>query len=59
MSRDTARASGRRSIIGMGGLPDSCYMWRQGGALDARRGPDDPMPTLERSANDHTAVTRL
>ena len=54
-----ARAAAAESIIGMGGLPDSCYMWRRGGALDARRGPDDPMPTIERSANDHTAVTRL
>jgi hypothetical protein len=54
-----ARAAAAESIIGMGGLPDSCYMWRQGGALDARRGPDDPIPTLEPSANDHTAVTRL
>ena len=36
------------SVIGMGGLPDSCYMWRRGGALDRLRGPDDPLPTLER-----------
>jgi hypothetical protein len=50
---------GRRVDHRHGGLPDSCYMWRRGGALDALRGPDDPMPTIEQSANDHTAVTRL
>lgn len=41
-----ARAAAADSLIGMGGLPDSCYMWRRGGALDRRRGPDDPVPTL-------------
>jgi hypothetical protein len=24
----------------MGGLPDSCYMWRQGGALERARAAD-------------------
>jgi hypothetical protein len=28
------------SLIGMGGLPDSCYMWRQGGALERARAAD-------------------
>jgi hypothetical protein len=41
-----ARAAAADSVIGMGGLPDSCYMWRRGGALDRRRGADDPTPTL-------------
>jgi Protein of unknown function (DUF2889) len=40
------RAAAADSVIGMGGLPDSCYMWRRGGALDRRRGPGDPTPTL-------------
>jgi hypothetical protein len=26
-----------QSSIGMGGIPDSCFMWRRGGALDAAR----------------------
>jgi hypothetical protein len=25
------------TIMGMGGIPDSCYMWRTGGALDRLR----------------------
>jgi hypothetical protein len=25
------------SQIGMGGIPDSCFMWRRGGALDRAR----------------------
>ena len=25
------------SVVAMGGLPDSCYMWRKGGALDKAR----------------------
>jgi hypothetical protein len=25
------------SAIGMGGIPDSCFMWRRGGALDRAR----------------------
>ena len=41
-----ARAAAADSLIGMSGLPDSCYMWRRGGALDRRRGPDDPVPTI-------------
>lgn len=34
------------SLIGMGGLPDSCYMWRRGGALDESRTPSDPLPAI-------------
>lgn len=41
-----ARAAAADSVVGMGGLPDSCYMWRRDGALDRRRGPNDPVPTL-------------
>lgn len=29
----------RPTLLGMGGLPDSCYMWRRGGALDGLREP--------------------
>jgi len=25
------------SQMGMGGIPDSCFMWRRGGALDQAR----------------------
>ena len=25
------------TVMGMGGIPDSCYMWRAGGALDKLR----------------------
>ncbi len=28
-----------RGMVGLGGLPDSCYMWRRGGALDRARTP--------------------
>lgn len=34
------------TLIGMGGIPDSCYMWRRGGALDRKRRRADPMPGL-------------
>jgi len=30
----------------MGGITDSCYMWRRGGALDRARTPNDPSPAL-------------
>ena len=30
-------ALGNASAIGMGGIPDSCFMWRRGGALDLAR----------------------
>ena len=29
-------------IVGMGGHPDSCYMWRAGGALQRARGEQEP-----------------
>jgi hypothetical protein len=29
-------------LLGMGGQPDSCWMWRRGGALEASRAPEDP-----------------
>ena len=38
MSRDT--------VIGIGGTPDACYMWRRQGALDGRKKPSDPMGSL-------------
>lgn len=34
-----AHAAQSPSLLGMGGLPDSCYMWRAGGALDRLRDP--------------------
>ena len=35
-----AMAARTGSLVGMGGLPDSCYMWRAGGALQRARGQD-------------------
>jgi hypothetical protein len=32
------------SMVGMGGLPDSCYMWRRGGALGAVREEEGGTP---------------
>jgi hypothetical protein len=32
------------SEIALGGLPDSCYMWRRGGALDRLRAGETPTP---------------
>jgi hypothetical protein len=29
-------------IVGMGGCPDACYMWRSGGALERMRGTNEP-----------------
>jgi hypothetical protein len=40
-----ARAQGW--VVGMGGRPDSCWMWREGGALLRARTPADP-PMLPR-----------
>src|SRR5262249_42983647 len=34
------------SLIGMGGIADSCYMWRRGGGLDQSRKPGDPTSAL-------------
>jgi hypothetical protein len=31
-----------RWMLGMGGRPDSCWMWRRDGALSRLRSPDDP-----------------
>ncbi|MDX2166499.1 MAG: DUF2889 domain-containing protein [Deltaproteobacteria bacterium] len=41
-----ARAAAADSILGMGGMPDSCFMWRKGGPLDRLRSPKDPIPTF-------------
>jgi hypothetical protein len=41
-----ARAAAADSILGMGGMPDSCFMWRKGGALDRLRSAQDPIPTF-------------
>jgi len=32
------------SVVAMGGLTDSCYMWRQGGALDRARAAEGNRP---------------
>jgi len=32
------------SVVAMGGLPDSCYMWRKGGALDRARAAEGNRP---------------
>jgi hypothetical protein len=37
-----AMAARNRWIVGMGGHPDSCYMWRAGGALQRARGEHEP-----------------
>jgi hypothetical protein len=37
---------GSASVVAMGGFPDSCYMWRRGGALDERRQSEEPPPRL-------------
>ncbi len=34
-------AKDRQSLVGIAGIPDSCYMWRRGGALHRARRPDD------------------
>jgi hypothetical protein len=41
-----AQASRTRSIVGIAGIPDSCYMWRRDGALHKARRGDDPVPTM-------------
>jgi len=38
------RVAGADTVVGIGGLPDSCYMWRSGGALHAARRDSDPQP---------------
>ena len=37
-----AQAQRDRWQLGMGGRPDSCWMWRRGGALEQARTPEDP-----------------
>jgi hypothetical protein len=40
---DWANTAARdRWLLGMGGRPDSCWMWRRDGALQRLRSPDDP-----------------
>jgi len=34
------------SLLGIAGIPDSCYMWRCDGALHRSRRPDDPVPSV-------------
>lgn len=47
MSESWARlAKDTTSVVGMGGIPDSCYMWRRGGALHQSRRGDDPVPSI-------------
>lgn len=41
-----SRALAADSVLGMGGMPDSCYMWRRGGALDRLRSGNDPIPSF-------------
>jgi hypothetical protein len=36
------QAQRERWLVGMAGRPDSCWMWRRGGALQAARAPEDP-----------------
>jgi Protein of unknown function (DUF2889) len=38
-------AQRERWLVGMAGQPDSCWMWRRGGALEAARTPEDPSTT--------------
>jgi len=43
LSDDWARAAARGGwVLGMGGQPDSCWMWRRGGALERLRTAADP-----------------
>jgi Protein of unknown function (DUF2889) len=37
-----AMAQGEGWLLGMGGRPDSCWMWRTGGPLQTARAPEDP-----------------
>ncbi len=39
-------ALGNASAMGMGGIPDSCFMWRKGGALDQAREQEQRAGTL-------------
>lgn len=37
------RCLGVDTLVGVGGVPDACYMWRRSGALHARKRPTDPI----------------
>lgn len=41
-------ARGADSVIGMGGIPDSCYMWRREGALHRNRREGDPVAWVKK-----------
>ncbi len=41
-----ARCAATDTLVGVGGIPDSCYMWRREGALHARKKKSDPIGTL-------------
>ncbi len=34
------------TLVGIGGMPDACYMWRRDGALHSRKKRADPMGTV-------------
>lgn len=38
-----SRCMAADTLVGIGGIPDACYMWRRDGALHARRKRTDPM----------------
>ena len=40
------RVSVADTCVGVGAVPDSCYMWRRDGALHGRKKPTDPNATL-------------
>ncbi len=40
------RCMARDTTVGIGGMPDSCYMWRRDGALHGRKKKTDPLGTL-------------
>lgn len=40
------QARDSKSLVGMSGYPDSCYMWRRTGALHRARRRDDPVPRM-------------
>lgn len=38
-----SRCMAADTLVGIGGIPDACYMWRRDGALHSRRKRSDPM----------------
>jgi hypothetical protein len=38
-----AQVLGSDTLVGIGGMPDSCYMWRRDGAMHAAKKPTDPL----------------